>query len=467
MSEILFRYERVEPTSWAYLSALLMIALFFKFNRIFSVRNLDLMILLLLSPGLLCVKWGQENIPSGVQNPVEYVGYIWLFAVSGVLLVRSLWDSGMVRRPLLEPNMNASGMSFLAATLFLFLMANVLAGDPDATDLESAQRAQHLSQAEASGVEQQSLDARGPGFTMFYLLPEIISSRLMGEHAGRVVDAPATPLAQPEGQSIGAGGVEEGVATPPAADVEQFTSGAVVTAKVAVIISQFMIVLGMIFVGLWHFENITLGIAAATLYLLLPYTAMWTGSGTHALPGALLVWAVVNYRRPMMAGALMGFLAFGTTYYPVFLLPLWFSFYWRRGKWRLLIGIGIAMAVLILTQIFTTLDFEMFLERMRQMFGIRWPRHDFKGGIWLYWNGYYRYPVLAAFLGLSVLAMPLWPAEKNLGTLLSCSAALMIAVQFWDVHSSGVALGWYLPLLLLTIFRPNLEDRVPQNFVRA
>ena len=33
-------------------------------------------------------------------------------------------------------------------------------------------------------------------------------------------------------------------------------------------------------------------------------------------------------------------------------------------------------------------------------------------------------------------------------------------MQFWHTSSEGVYLAWYLPLLLLTIFRPNLEDRV-------
>jgi hypothetical protein len=27
-------------------------------------------------------------------------------------------------------------------------------------------------------------------------------------------------------------------------------------------------------------------------------------------------------------------------------------------------------------------------------------------------------------------------------------------------HSGGLYIAWYLPLMLLTIFRPNLEDRV-------
>jgi hypothetical protein len=39
---------------------------------------------------------------------------------------------------------------------------------------------------------------------------------------------------------------------------------------------------------------------------------------------------------------------------------------------------------------------------------------------------------------------------------------MMVAVQFW--HGFGVGGGmymaWFLPLLLMTVFRPNLEDRV-------
>ncbi|MEM8866574.1 MAG: hypothetical protein AAGF31_13605, partial [Planctomycetota bacterium] len=67
-------------------------------------------------------------------------------------------------------------------------------------------------------------------------------------------------------------------------------------------------------------------------------------------------------------------------------------------------------------------------------------------------------------IGLS-FSFILWPAQKNLGTLLSCSAALMIGTQFWHAHSGGMALAWYLPVLLLTIFRPNLEDRVAVEVV--
>jgi hypothetical protein len=61
MSEILFHYRKVDPTTWVYLSSLLTISLFFKFNRFWSVRNLDLALLILLAPGLLMVNQSRQE----------------------------------------------------------------------------------------------------------------------------------------------------------------------------------------------------------------------------------------------------------------------------------------------------------------------------------------------------------------------------------------------------------------------
>ncbi len=460
MSEILSGYERLEPTTWAYLSAILIIALFFKFNRLFSVRNLDLLLLLILAPGLVLVRLGIEN----GSATAELFGYWWLFGVNALLLLRALWDSAMVRRPLLDPNMNASGLSFLALALFLFLMANVITGSTDESDLLSAKRAQMLSHRQASSVERISLETHGPGFPLLFSLPAIPTSRVLGEEGTQPARIdPESQTKDANGQQRKANDAEPSTAD--AAEPAPFTTGQVVIAKVAAIISQAMIVLGMVLIGLRHFESIAMGCAAALLYLLLPYTAMWTGSVTHLLPAALLVWAVFNYRTPMLAGLLLG-LAFGTVYYPVFLLPLWISFYWKRGLWRFLIGAAIAIAALVITQIATSSDFAMFAERMQQMFGIHWPQMKNLSGAWHYWNPVFRWPILATFLGMSLLTFPLWPSPKTLASLLSCSAAVMLGVQFWHAHTGGLALAWYLPLLLLMIFRPNLEDRVAVNTVR-
>ena len=55
MSEILFQYYPVRLTTWFYLASILSIALFFKFNRVWSIRNLDLVGLILLAPGLVAL----------------------------------------------------------------------------------------------------------------------------------------------------------------------------------------------------------------------------------------------------------------------------------------------------------------------------------------------------------------------------------------------------------------------------
>lgn len=451
MSEILFQYDRVNPTTWAYLSSLLSLALFFKFNRFWALRNLDLVLVIFLAPGLLCVKYGLDQSLAGAElTTVELFGYIWLFSVNGLLLLRMLLDSAMVRRPLLEPNLTIGGMAFLTVSLLLFLTANVITGVPEQADLYAAQRAEYLSKLESSQLEQSTLDTHGPGFTFFYLLPHISTQTLLGNESGEdsTENRPASTTNDPAGDLL---------------ETTRISTASAVTARVVAIISQLLIVLGIWLTAVWHFDNAKMGIAAATLYLMLPYTAMWTGNVTHALPGAMLVWAVLFYRRPLIAGCLFGLLV-GTIYYPIFLLPLWTAFYWKRGSRRFWIGIAISMLALVITLIFTSTDIAMFFARLRQLFGIRLPNIENLSGAWQYWSAYYRFPIIAAFIGLS-FSFVLWPAQKNLGTLLSCSAALMIGTQFWHAHTGGMALAWYLPVLLLTIFRPNLEDRTALEVV--
>jgi hypothetical protein len=62
-----------------------------------------------------------------------------------------------------------------------------------------------------------------------------------------------------------------------------------------------------------------------------------------------------------------------------------------------------------------------------------------------------------AFLATTVF----WPHPKNLAHVLALSAALLVGIQFWYAEQGGVYVLWYLPLLLLLVFRPNLSDRQP------
>lgn len=442
MPDILFHYERVNPTSWAYLSSLLMLALYFKFNRILSVRNLDLFLLILLAPGLLLVQWAAEN--KGIKanaGEIEYLGFLWLFVTEGLLLVRLLLDTAMRRRPLLEPNLNAAGLLFMGGSLLFFLMANVVNGKPSPGDLSPARQTEEVRAegSDSSSDEAEAFDSfatDGPGFFLIYRPQRILTQQLIGagEHDG---SESAEELVEEEQKILNA------------------------TARVVPIFSHVFIVIGLLVVGHWHFENLTAGIAATTMYLMLPYTALWTGDVVHALPASLLVWAVVFYRSPLLAGMMIG-LASGTIYYPAFLLPLWCSFYWDRGIKRFVTGVLLMIAVLVITMAATATSTEEFVRHLMQMLGLRTPKTADLLGIWQTWNYVYRLPILAAFVALA-FSFTIWPVQKNLGSLIACSAAIMLAVQFWHAYEGGIFIAWFLPLLLLTIFRPNLEERSALN----
>ena len=163
------------------------------------------------------------------------------------------------------------------------------------------------------------------------------------------------------------------------------------------ILAHLALVAGMVWIGLRHFDNVHTGAAAATLYLLTFSTSQLTSQVDHVVPAMLLLWAVAAYRRPLVAGFLLG-LAAGLIYYPLFLLPLWFGFYWWRGAVRFGAGVALALALLVAALAFTSPELGTFAEQVRLMFGWRNPFNVKPSGIWQYWREEYRIPVLAAFV---------------------------------------------------------------------
>ena len=383
MQEFPFAYEKIAPTTWAYLSSLLMLAIFFKFNRFWSFRNFDLVLIALLAPGILLIDFGnriqssnQESQPNEVVavaadgsmtpdaiadsrselrddsqvgnvelgeetnlanqepelNGVGWIraGYYWLLSMSLLFLIRMLIDPILVRRPMLAPNLSIGGLVFLMCSLLTFLFANIITAQPTADDVASARSAIKMIQREvAQETETADLAKRGPGFPLFQLFP-IIPTFSSGQEL-LAIDA----------------------------DEDRNVARYAIASKTLALVSQSLLVLGLILIGAYLFSDSKLGFGMAVIYLLLPYTAQYTGHLIHVLPGALLVWAVVCFRRPFWAGWFIG-LATGVAYYPLFLLPLWASYYWEKGSKRFFGGVLLAIAVCICTLIFTSVDVQTF-----------------------------------------------------------------------------------------------------------
>jgi hypothetical protein len=448
-ASIFFDFNLPNATTWLYFSLLLAVALFFKFTRLLSARNWDVLTLFVLVPGFLLLQEaltpasptekgmalqavqlvaggaGALSAPAvgvcgvarlaGAAAPVPnsqpgllWIGYLWLFCGSALLLVRCLVDLALVRRPALSPNLNLGGLAWLGAALFICLCAVAVrkpaslpgpVGKPSAVVDETQRRAIYLVKREIAPGD----DAHAP--SAFWV--QCISAT----------------------------------------------------------ICHLAIVVGLVIIGWRHFQDAHAGVAAATFYLLLPYTAYHVDQVHHVLPTAFLVWAVAAYRRPILAGILLA-LAFGSAYFAILLVPAWASFYWRRGTGRFLGGFIVTAAVVLAVMV-SSLWMEGHLARSVQAAldlsdwqPWKQPKPDVNMGFWagVSWAVAYRLPVFIGYIAF-VATTVFWPAPKNLAHLIALSAAVLIGVQFWYADQGGVYVLWYLPLLLLLAFRPNLSDR--------
>ncbi|HLJ92071.1 MAG TPA: hypothetical protein VKU02_02645 [Gemmataceae bacterium] len=437
---IFSEFNLPNATTWFYFSLLLAVALFFKFTRLVSVRNWDVLTLFLLVPGLLLIQeghslqaartaravaaagqnllpgttpfsgtatlFGAASLAQASPEKLLWFGFLWLLCGSVYLLIRCLMDLALVRRPALSPNLNLSGLLWLGAALLICLTAVALRkpfGSQGAVGKRSA-AVKEIQRLPEDLLNQEIAPGNSNGNTQFWV------------------------------------------------------------ERTSAILCHIAIVVALAIIGWRHFQDAHAGIAAATFYLLLPYTAYHVEQVHHVLPTALLMWAVAAYRRPCTAGLLLG-LAAGTGYFPAFLFPAWLSFYWRRGAGRFAAAFalagGLCLAVIagilwaegdLALRIQSTLslsDWQPWIQPSPETIG-------FWTGV--RWAWAYRMPVFVAYLAF-VVATLFWPWPKNLAHLLALSAAVLIGIQFWFADQGGVYLLWYLPLLLLLVFRPNLADR--------
>jgi hypothetical protein len=385
--------------TWFYFSGLLAMALFFKFSRLLSIRNWDVLTLYLLTPGLLLLSEADELSRWG--------GYVWLLGASGYFAARCLFDLALERRPALAPNLNRAGLIWMAVTLYLSLIA--------------------------VAVFQPAVEPRE--------------------------GQPSSPITKP-------GDVLVKKAERDGSDVRAAVERGLWLG------CQLSVVVGLLLVGWRLFDDLHTGAAAAAFYLLLPYTHLllpWSklevGRWDQAWPMALMVWMVLGYRRPILTGTLLG-VATGSVFFPALAAPVWLSFYRGRGAWRFALSFTAATALCL-----TLIGVVIWINgepppSLRDVWEPRnwlpWlkPRPE-AHGVWQGESWAYRTPVCIAYLAF-VVGTLFWPAPKNLAHVLALTAAVFLGVQFWYADQGGVYVLWYLPYLVLLVFRPNLSQFRPQ-----
>jgi len=423
---IFLDFRLPNAATWFYFSLFLTVALFFQFTRLLSVRNFDLLLLFLLVPGFLLLQESASLLESaGNANETDAavlvaraareraLGYGWLLTASLYWFIRAIIDLALVRRPPVTANLNIQGLSWFGIALFLCLTMVAVRRTPDQTEQAVVgRRTASIQQVQdtATAVVQQAQTTNG-------------------QHAS------------------------------PAAVRFWAERGLAMLCHAAVLA-------GLVMIGWRHFGDLTAGVGAAALYTLLPYTAYNIGQVHHVWPTAFVVWAIFAYRRASIAGWLLG-LAAGTSVFPALLFPLWFGFYSRRGASRFGLAFLTATSISVgITALVLWIDGPTGQGLVSALHLTDWkpwtaPTTE---SIWTGTHWAYRLPVFVLFVGFLV-GVTVWPSPKNLSHLVAQSAAMLIGVQFWHGDRGGLYVLWYLPLLLLMVFRPNLTAAEPPQIV--
>ena len=410
-ASIFWDFTLPNSSTWFYFSLVIAVALFYQFTRLITLRNFDLLALFLFVPGFLFIQDANQSAARhGDDRPARYAGYGWLLVASLLWFARCLVDFAVPRRPLVTPNLTPAGLVWFAGVLFVGLLAVAFGRS------ENPWRPVGRQPAALEGVRAGAAAAL---------------SQAQGVVPGEV---------DPADERDSAFWVERAFA-------------AAAHAAVAV---------GLFLVGYRLFGDLSTGLAAGALYLLLPYTAYHVGQAHHVWPAACVVWAVYLYRHPTWAGVLIG-LAAGTTFFPILLVPTWTRFYWRRGANRFLAGFGLAWLAGFAVTVLVLRLAGRFPDGMWESLHLAdWQpwRVPTAESVWtgVYWG--YRVPVLVLF-ALFVLSSVVWYPARNLGHLIALSAATLIGVQFWYADRGGLYVLWYTPLLVLLVFRPSLAELTP------
>lgn len=456
-----FLFVKVESSQWLIYVSVLLAAVFFRFSRLLTVRNLDLLLLLTLSAGLVVSgsTRPEDDIAANSSQPTEVVDdvaivagesgaeagqpvssvYRWssvlVLALSAGLVLRLMFDESLTRRPRLEQNLNQAGLTFLLVPAFCIIMTGVFLKDPPVRNVDAVEAGVALlKQTESTPQDTGEEPSPTPPATETLVAATVTK---VAELSGRVdssqvhSDAERTPM-------------------------EAFI------ARILVVIAHTTVVLGLLYIGKKHFCSIQLGVSMSCLYLLLPCTAYNVHELSHVVPGACLTWAFASYRKPAVAGVLLG-LACGTLFFAVFLLPLWAVFYGKKGALRFGLSLGAVAALVLMTFALTSETTDSFVNKLvmtanwtaYRLFDAASPLPDHAIG------QLYLRITLAAIFFVMLVAMTVIPRKRNLENLLANSTALIVAAQLWYPEDVGTYVLWYLPLALLVVFRPRLDRFVP------
>ena len=189
---------------------------------------------------------------------------------------------------------------------------------------------------------------------------------------------------------------------------------------------------------------------------------------SHIAPAAITLLAFALLHRPLWSGVALA-AAIGALFYPVFMVPAWVGYYWKRREQlsRFAIGFGLACLVIggsvlaqsrpaqgrsrIGTILYDTVGHQESAEAYGSSpFGFWGQRGGVRGWLMtpLVGEQSMTRPVVLLFFvfagGMFVVAQGRAPAQFAL-----IVAAIAMGALLWKIHATATYVTWYFPFLLI------------------
>ena len=244
---------------------------------------------------------------------------------------------------------------------------------------------------------------------------------------------------------------------------DDFSPGSHQGARVMAVIADLALIAGLWAVGrrLWS-ERV--GTALAFAYAVLPYAFGSLPHFSHILPAALMVWAFYWLSSPVASGLL---LAAGATtmLYPAFAFPLWWAWFRQRGQaWPFVFGFAVLSLAMLGLVFLGESSFRLFFDNtlLSQEGSGGYGSSHF--GFWGQFQSlaFLMRPVLVLYLG-SCLLLALWPRRLGLHDFIHLTATVVLGTQLWKTHAGGTYMGWFVPFLVLAFLVPLRSDPTGQK----
>jgi hypothetical protein len=432
-------FRRIRPhfegPAFCWLSIVLVFIFLGNFNRLLSLRNLDILLLYLLCP-FLFVLWQDRRF-----------AYAGILTVTLLFFLRCLLGARCKTKQILKDNTSLKRAAvFVLVLACLFHVQTVYERPIDDCGLFSVIGAEYIIQTGKLpyGAACGHLGVYGP---LLYAL-----------------HIPANLIFQPDVNFDSQRGTFEW------GPYEEFEMRG---AQTVVLVFDLLAMLGLYCFGKKYGDKTT-AVLLTLAFALCPYVIGVGGAGglqwtSHIVGIAFIVFALVFVTRPIVAGLMLG-LGSGMLYYPALLFVLWFGYYVRTSRWReglkfltafAAVGLVCLATILILTApggeseglsplrafVYDTVHFQQFSDSYGQSPFSFWGQYPDIAK----WGK----PIAGALYLIFCLLIGFVPRRMNMRRLAALTAAVLVGTQFTLSHGGGTYIGFYIAAFIIVLFGPS------------